>query len=322
VSNTVTPTQVVSAGLASTAAAFVTSRFGVAGTLLGAALTAMIITGGSAILRSYLENVPNKLRARRERRKAGRHAVPDTLPERPDLRDNFMGRTRAAMGWFSQLPLFTRRSILVKGLVGGAIAFIIGIGAVYAAETIIGNSLSCGLWSNCPKGATPGTHLGGGDGVGASPTITLGRAKTNTTPTTLQSAPQNRGQNTLKLRNSNAQQHPAASPEKQQGLPQLAPDSGSDQNPSTQKAQEPVLPQNPQKRPVITGEKPAVKPGSGEQAPPSEQNPSPPGEASAPSRQEGIPSGGTNNPPLTAAPRRFLLVVALRFLGTRPISMG
>lgn len=293
-SKTVPPTQVLSAGLASTAAAFVTSRFGVAGTLLGAALTAMIITGGSAILRSYLESVPSKLRARRQRRKAGRHAVPDTLPERPDLRDNFMGRMRAAMGWFSQLPLLTRRSILVKGLVGAAVAFMIGIGAVYAAETIIGNSLSCGLWSNCPKGATPGTHLGGGDGTGASPTINLGRAKTNIT-TPLQNAPHNRGQNTLKPQNSNVQQHPAASPEKQQDLPQVAPDSGSDHNPSIQKAQEPVQPQTPQKRPVITGEEPAVKPGSGEQVPQSEQNPSA-GGASAPSRQ-GTLSGGTNSPP-------------------------
>jgi hypothetical protein len=296
VSKTVPPTQVVSAGLASTVAAFVTSRFGVAGTLLGAALTAMIITGGSAILRSYLESFPTKLRARRERRKAGRSAKPDTLPECPDPRDNFMGRMRAAMGWFSQLPSLTRRSILVKGLIGGAIAFMIGIGAVYAAETIIGNSLSCGLWSYCPKGATPGTHLGGGDGVGASPTITLGRAKTSIT-TTPQNVPQNRGQNALRPQNSNAQQHPAAPKEKQQRLPQVVSDSGTEHNPSVQKAQEPVLPQNPQKRPVITGEEPAVKPGSGEQAPPSEQNPSPPGGASAPSRQEGIPSGGINSPP-------------------------
>jgi hypothetical protein len=104
VNKTVPPTQVVSAGLASTVAAFVTSRFGVAGTLLGAALTAMIITGGSAILGSYLESVPSKLRARRERRKAARYALPDTLPERPDLRDNFMGRMRAAMGWISKQP--------------------------------------------------------------------------------------------------------------------------------------------------------------------------------------------------------------------------
>ena len=68
----------MSAGLAATVAALVTSRFGVAGTLLGAALTAMIITGGSAILRAYLESlsgrvreVPTKLRSRRDR-KAGR----------------------------------------------------------------------------------------------------------------------------------------------------------------------------------------------------------------------------------------------------------
>jgi hypothetical protein len=41
--------QIVAAGLAATGAAFVTSRFGAAGTLLGAAVTTMIITGGSAI---------------------------------------------------------------------------------------------------------------------------------------------------------------------------------------------------------------------------------------------------------------------------------
>jgi hypothetical protein len=306
VSKTVPPTQVVSAGLASAVAAFVTSRFGVAGTLLGAALTAMIITGGSAILGSYLESVPTKLRARRERRRAGRYAVPHTLPERPDLRDNFMGLMRAAMGWFSRLPLLTRRSILVKGLIGGAVAFMIGIGAVYAAETIMGNSLSCGLWSNCPKGATLGTHLGGGDGVGAGPTITLGRAKTNTTTTTTttpQDVPQGRGQNTLKPQDSNVRQRPASSPEKQRGVPQVFPDSGSDHNPSIPKAQEPVLPQDPQKRPVIAGEQPTVKAGSVEQAARSERDPSP-GGASAPSRPEGAPSGGTNIPLPNSSPEK------------------
>ena len=67
----------MAAGLAATAASFVTSRFGVAGTLLGAALTAMIITGGSAILRSYMEaasgrvrGMPTKLSARRGQQKA------------------------------------------------------------------------------------------------------------------------------------------------------------------------------------------------------------------------------------------------------------
>jgi hypothetical protein len=178
-------TQVFAAGLASTTAAFVTSKFGVAGTILGAALTTMIITGGAAILNAYLKSltgsvrkVPHKLRSRRERRKAARYAEPptETLPGRPDLRDNFMGRMRAAVGWFSHLPLPARRSIIVKGLIAAAVAFVISMGAIYALERGIGNSLSCGLWGNCPEGATPGIHrLGGGDGTGAGSTIGGGR---------------------------------------------------------------------------------------------------------------------------------------------------
>jgi hypothetical protein len=182
----VSGSQVFAAGLASTTAAFVTSKFGVAGTILGAALTTMIITGGAAILNAYLQSVkgsvrkvPHKLRARRERRKAARYAEPptETLPGRPDLRDNFMGRARAAVGWFSHLPLPARRSILVKGLIAAAVAFVISMGAIYALERGIGNNLSCGLWGNCPEGATPGIHRlgGGGDGTGAGSTIGGGR---------------------------------------------------------------------------------------------------------------------------------------------------
>jgi hypothetical protein len=179
--------QVLAAGFAAATAAFVTSRFGVAGTLLGAALTAMIITGGSAILRAYLEgvtgnmrNVPDKLRTRANRLKAMRYGEPDTLPERPDLRDNFAGRMRAALGWFSHLPPLSRRSILIKGLIAAAVAFVIGMGAVYAVEKGMGNSLSCGFWSNCPEGAKPGIHLLGDRDAGAGSSVSLGRAKTKT----------------------------------------------------------------------------------------------------------------------------------------------
>ena len=182
----VSGSQVFAAGLASTTAAFVTSKFGVAGTILGAALTTMIITGGAAILNAYLQSVkgsvrkvPHKFRARRERRKAARYAEPptETLPGRPDLRDNFMGRVRAAVGWFSHLPLPARRSIVVKGLIAAAVAFVISMGAIYALERGIGNNLSCGLWGKCPEGATPGIHRlgGGGDGTGAGSTIGGGR---------------------------------------------------------------------------------------------------------------------------------------------------
>jgi hypothetical protein len=157
--------QVVAAGLASTAAAFLTSKFGVAGSLLGAALTAMIITGGSAILKAYLENLTGSVRTLGGRR--------------PDLRENFISRMRAAMGWFFHLPPLRRRSILFKGLIAATVAFVIGMGGVYGAEKLIGNSLSCGLWSNCPAGATSGVHLGGANGTGATPTINFGRPKTN-----------------------------------------------------------------------------------------------------------------------------------------------
>jgi len=167
--------QIMSAGLAATGASFVTSRFGVAGTLLGAALTAMLVTGGSAILRAYLETltghvkqVPKKLRSRREQ------PGDATMPGRPDLRDNFAGRMRAALGWFSNLPTLRRRSILVKGLVAAVVAFLLCMGLVWGTEKVMGNSLSCGLWAECPYGATPGIHPLGYGGAGADSSFSGG----------------------------------------------------------------------------------------------------------------------------------------------------
>ncbi len=173
----------MSAGLAATAASFVTSRFGVAGTLLGAALTAMIITGGSAILRSYMETVsgrvremPTKLRSQGEQQKGG--GFGGTKPGRPDLRDNFVGRMRAALDWFRHLPTLSRRSILIRGLLAAAVAFVICMGVVWGAEKVIGNSLSCGLWAKCPYGAVPGIHPAGYDGTGAGSSISGGGVNT------------------------------------------------------------------------------------------------------------------------------------------------
>ena len=176
----------MAAGLAATAASFVTSRFGVAGTLLGAALTAMIITGGSAILRSYMETVsgrvrgmPTKLRSQRGQQKAG--GVDGTMPGRPDLRDNFVGRMRAALDWFSHLPTLSRRSILIKGLVAAAVALVICMGVVWGAEKVIGNSLSCGIWAKCPPDAVPGVHPAGYGGTGAGSSISGGGTNTGGT---------------------------------------------------------------------------------------------------------------------------------------------
>jgi hypothetical protein len=173
----------MAAGLAATGASFVTSRFGVAGTLLGAALTAMIITGGSAILRSYLETVsgrvrgmPTKLRSQRGQQKAGDFG--GTMPGRPDLRNNFVGKMRAALDWFRHLPTLSRRSILIKGLLAAAVAFVLCMGVVWGAEKVIGNSLSCGIWAKCPPGALPGIHPAGYGGTGAGSSISGGGMNT------------------------------------------------------------------------------------------------------------------------------------------------
>ena len=177
----------MAAGLASTGAAFVTSRFGVAGTLLGAALTAMIITGGSALLKAYIENAAGRVRSgatrlqeRREVRAGSSAPEPEAPtaqanpPGRPDLRDNFAGRMRAAIEWFRRLPMPARRPILIKALAAAAVALVICLVAIWGVEKLIGNSLSCGIWSNCPYGAAPGVHVGGFDDSGAGSTLSGG----------------------------------------------------------------------------------------------------------------------------------------------------
>lgn len=177
----------MAAGLAATCAAFVTSRFGVAGTLLGAGITAMIITGGSAVLKAYIENAAGRVRGGatrfRERREAGPAAGPAEQavtaeaanpPGRPDLRNNFAGRMRAAVEWFRGLPTPARRPILIKALVAAVVALVICLVAIWGVEKVIGNSLSCGLWSRCPVGAAPGIHVAGFDDSGAGSTLSGG----------------------------------------------------------------------------------------------------------------------------------------------------
>ncbi len=167
----------MAAGLASTLAAFVTSKFGVAGTLIGAALTSMIITGASAILKAYLENVTGVMRKVRTRKgKAARYEARESPPGRPDLRNNFVGRLRAAFGWFSHISPISRRSILIKGLVGGVVAFVIGMGIVTAVEAgVLGGSLSCKVWGDCTAGVSSGVTGGTAGTAGSDGTSTLGR---------------------------------------------------------------------------------------------------------------------------------------------------
>jgi hypothetical protein len=287
--SSVSGNQVLAAGLAAALAAFVTSRFGVAGTLLGAALTAMIITGGSAILKAYLESVtgnvrkvPHRLRERRNRWRAGRTAEPETLPGRPDLRDNFAGRMRAALDWFSHLPPLMRRSVLIKGLVAAVIAFVIGMGLVFGAEKVIGNSLSCGLWANCPEGATPGIHLGGGDGTGANSTLSFGRARTNAAPGYEARDPafqQNPSQQIPSDRQRGPDYRPAPS-RNEPGGGVLEPDQPLE-------PEVPAQPETPNSASPASQETPnSASPASQESVPPAEEERAPAQEAAPPDAQQ------------------------------------
>jgi hypothetical protein len=168
----VAPSAVGAAGMASALAAVVTSSFGVTGTIVGAAVTAMLVTAGSALLRTYMEGASGVLKTGAQRLRSGVN-----VPGRPDLANNLVGRMRAALGWFSQLPTAARRPVLIKGAIAAAAAFILAMGVVWAGERVIGNSLSCGFWGECPEGREPGIQnpaLGGG-GNGAGSTLTFAR---------------------------------------------------------------------------------------------------------------------------------------------------
>ncbi|WP_143529084.1 hypothetical protein [Rubrobacter xylanophilus] len=62
------PAEVLATGLAGAVAAFVTSRFGIAGTILGTAVAVMIITAASSIIQAYLEGAVGRLFALPRRR--------------------------------------------------------------------------------------------------------------------------------------------------------------------------------------------------------------------------------------------------------------
>jgi hypothetical protein len=182
--------QIMAAGLASAGAAAATSRFGVAGTLVGAALTTMIITGGSAVLKSYLETIggriktaPQKLRASRMREQSGRSAgqpiasdaPTEAVETRSGRREGFLGKFRSAFEWFKGLPASAKTSILLKAAIPMVLVFVIAVVAVTGAELVGGRTLSCMVWGECyaaADGSGPSTSFGtlasggGGGGTG------------------------------------------------------------------------------------------------------------------------------------------------------------
>jgi hypothetical protein len=133
--------KVIAVGIASPAGAALTSRFGVAGTLVGLALSAVIITIVTDLLKVYLARVPGAVTS-----------IPGGLRKKPARR--FVYRIGLPFSKFSSLVPKRRRSIIIGSIVGGGVAFFIGLSIVTAFEASVGKNLSCWIWNNCPTAAT------------------------------------------------------------------------------------------------------------------------------------------------------------------------
>jgi hypothetical protein len=154
------PAKVIAVGIAAPLASLLTSPFGIAGTLLGLAISSVILTVLVDALKVYLTRASTKV-----------VKVPSEL--RTGLyRQSIRGKLRAQftrMLSFPTRPLSPkrRRSILVGSLIAAGISFLVGLMIVTGVEASVGKSLSCWLWSDCP------TEESSADGESTSSTRTL-----------------------------------------------------------------------------------------------------------------------------------------------------
>jgi hypothetical protein len=199
--------KVIAVGISAPVATILTSRFGVASTLIGLALSAVILTALADMLKVYLARAPATVAK-----------VPDAVAKMPSgLRArlswrNVRGRLRAAFARFSSLsPAPTRRrSVMIGSVVAAGISFFVGLIIVTGLELGVGNSLSCWVWHDCP------TESSTDDGGSSSRTSTLpsifggGSSASSGTP---------------EVRSAEPQQQPAlpGSPESPSMSPSVAP---------------------------------------------------------------------------------------------------
>ncbi len=132
------PAKVAAGGVAAPLGAVLTSRFGVAGTMLGLALSAVIVTTISDILKAYFKRAPDAVKN-----------IPVSLGTGFSLK-NFRRWVTAPFSWFLSVGSSRRRAMLLSGLLAGVIAFLIGTSAVTALEVGVGENLSCWVWNECP----------------------------------------------------------------------------------------------------------------------------------------------------------------------------
>jgi hypothetical protein len=148
--------KVTAVGIASPLAAVLTSRFGVAGTLIGMAVTAVIVTAVADFLKVYLQRVPGAVTS-----------IPGGFRKRPRWQ-NVLIKLRLPFSKFSSLSPERRRSILIGSAVASVISFLIGIAVLTGVELGVGKSLTCWVWNECSAEATSDDGSTSGSTLGAA----------------------------------------------------------------------------------------------------------------------------------------------------------
>ncbi len=148
----------LAAGLASVVTALFTSKLGVAGTLIGTALTAITITLFSAIFKAQIERaqtklsgLPSTVRGRlstQQVRIPGRQgAEPNPEPPPPPEQRggrfaSFIERLRSIPGFLKGLSPAARRRILLSGALAGLVATAIALVIITFTEVVAGEPIS------------------------------------------------------------------------------------------------------------------------------------------------------------------------------------
>ena len=152
--------KILAVGIASPAATLLTSRFGVAGTLVGLVLSAMFITVAVDVLKVYLARVPGAVTT-----------IPGGLRKKSFFRRSFE-RMKIPFSKFGSLPRPRRRSILIRSALAAGVSILVGLILITVLELGVGKSLSCWVWEECStESSAQSSSRTSGEGASTLPSI-------------------------------------------------------------------------------------------------------------------------------------------------------
>ena len=288
---------VIASGITAIVAALLTSRLGVAGTLIGTALTPMLMTIGVAVLNAQIEKATDKISdlpsTVRSRLPTQRVRVPGTptpgetpeeteppvAPRRRDMRTpGVFERVLSIPTYLKEMSPSTRRRTLLTGILTGLVAAAIGLAGVTGIEAASGSSFSCTMWEKCGETTTTAS---GQETEQASTSLTQvfggsSGAETESVPSDVQEQPAD-------VQQQEAQPAPQVQQAPQEQQYQVTPQGGDQQSgeapeqppvqPVPQEEEQPAVAE-PGAVPQDGSQEPSVDPGAEQQpATPPEQQP-------------------------------------------------